>query len=116
MGQPIPEGPNEHPSRQAGNDAGDGSTPLTPLVVTGVGLPALPSKLVTEILANDYIDFAELPPAKGRGRPVPQSLDGKIIVVQAADLLQTQKLMPDLAQGQHEVQMAQLGSVRPLGG
>ena len=57
----------------------------------------MPSKLVTKILANDYIDFAELPPAKGRGRPVPQSLDGQIIVVQAADLLQARKLIPDLA-------------------
>ena len=79
------------------SDAGDGCTPPNPLVVTGVGLPALPSKLVMKILANDYVDFAELPPAKGRGRPVPQSLDGQIIVVQAADLLQTRKLIPDLA-------------------
>ena len=57
----------------------------------------MPSKLVMKILAIDYTDFAELPPAKGRGRPVPQSLDGQIIVVQAADLLQTRKLIPDLA-------------------
>ena len=76
------------------NDAGHGSTSPTPLVVTGVGLPALPSKLVMKILANDF-DFAELPLA--RGRPMLQSLDGQVIVVQAADLLQTQKLIPDLA-------------------
>ena len=79
------------------SDAGNGSTPPTPLVVTGVGLPALPSKLSMKILANDYNDFAELPPTKGRGRPVSQLLDGLIIVVLAADLLQTQKLISDLA-------------------
>ena len=79
------------------SESGNGSSPPTPLVATGVSLPALPSKLVTKILTNDYIDFAELPLAKGRGRPIPQSLDGQIIVVQAADLLQVRKLIPDLA-------------------
>ena len=30
----------------------------------GTGLPALPKKLIARVLANEYIDFAELPPAK----------------------------------------------------
>ena len=36
------------------------------LVPTGQGLPALPKKLVDRILSNEYIDFSELPPAKGK--------------------------------------------------
>ena len=47
--------------------------------------------------ANEYIDFADLPPAKGKSRPLPQSLEGHIIVVQAADLAQPRRVIPDLA-------------------
>ena len=71
--------------------------PHSPLVAMGSGLAAIPKKLVAKILANEYINFAELPPAKGKGRPMPQSLEGQIIVVQAADLLQTRKIIPDFA-------------------
>ena len=34
----------------------------------GSGLAALPKKLVERIRANEYIDFTELPPAKGKAR------------------------------------------------
>ena len=57
----------------------------------------LPKKLVERIKAKEYIDFAELPPAKGKSRPVPQSLEGQVIMVQAADLVQSRKIIPDLA-------------------
>jgi len=67
------------------------------MVTTGKGLAALPKKLVSKILANEYIDFTELPPAKGKARNVPQSLEGQVLVVQAADLMQAWKLIPDLA-------------------
>lgn len=60
----------------------------------GVGLPALPKKLVERIRAND---FADLPPAKGKSRSLPQSLEGHVIVVQAADLTQPRRVIPDLA-------------------
>ena len=63
----------------------------------GSGLPIVPKKLVTKILANEYVNFVELPPAKGKGRTMPQSLEGQVIVVQAADLLQARKIIPDLA-------------------
>ena len=63
----------------------------------GSGLAALPKKLVERIRANEYIDLTELPPAKGKGRPVPQSLEGQVIVVQAAELVQSRKIVPDLA-------------------
>ncbi len=80
-----------------GSGTGRGISPPPSLASMGPGLPALPKKLVAKILANDYIDFSELPPAKGKGRPMPPSLEGHVRVVQAADLLQTRKLIPDLA-------------------
>ena len=64
----------------------------TPLVTMGTGLPALPKKLVAKILANEYIDFAELPLARGKTRPASQALEGQVIVVQAADLLPASKI------------------------
>ena len=70
-----------------------------PLVSIGAILPALrmQKELVDKIRDNEYVDFAELPPAKGKGRPVPQSVEGQIIVVQVADLLHIRKIIPDLA-------------------
>ncbi len=65
-----------------------------PLVSTGVGLPALPKKLCEKIAANE---FSELPPAKGKGRSMSQAFEGQVIVVQAADLMQSRKIIPDLA-------------------
>ena len=59
-----------------------------PMICLGSGLPALSKKIVAKILANEYMDFSELPPAKGKGHTIPQSLEGQVIVVQAADLLQ----------------------------
>ena len=81
----------------SGSEGNDEATQHNPLVPVGAGLPAMPKRLVAKILAGDYVDFAEFPPAKGRGRPVPSSLEGHIIVVQAADLMQSRKIIPDLA-------------------
>ena len=50
-----------------------------------------------KVEADEYIDFNELPPAKGKGRSMSQAFDGQIVVVQAADLVQTRRLIPDLA-------------------
>ena len=74
-----------------------GMQPALQLIPAGTGLPALPKKVVAKMLANEYIDFAELPPARGKSRSMPQSLEGQVIVVQAADLLQTKRVIPDLA-------------------
>ena len=41
--------------------------------------------------------MTEVPLAKSMSRPVPQSLEGKVIVIQAADLMATRKIIPDLA-------------------
>ena len=67
------------------------------MVSTGMGLAALPKKLVEKIKANEYINFTDLPTAKGKARPIPQSLEGQVLVVQVADLLQARKIIPDLA-------------------
>lgn len=66
-------------------------------VCLGPGLPSLSKKLIDKIKAGEYIDFSELPPAKGKGRAVPQLGDGQIVVVQAADLMQSRKVIPDFA-------------------
>ena len=71
--------------------------PNLPLVQMGCGLPALSKKLIEKIEAEEYIDFCELPPAKGKGRSMAQAFDGQIVVVQAADLMQSRRLIPDLA-------------------
>ena len=69
----------------------------SPLVSLGLGLPAIPAKLLQKIKANHYIDFAELPPAKGKNHLLPQSLEGQLVVVQAVGLTQGRRLIPDLA-------------------
>lgn len=67
------------------------------LISVAAGLPALPKKLVEQIQGGQYIDFCELPPAKGRTRPLPSQDEGHIIVVRAEDLSGTRKMIPDLA-------------------
>ncbi len=46
---------------------------------------------MTTLISLNYI-----PPAKGKGRPMPQSMKGQVIVVQAADLLRIRKIIPSL--------------------
>ena len=67
------------------------------LIPIGIGLAALPKKLMEKIQANEYIDFNELPPAKGRSKGLPQMLEGQVILIQSADLVQSRKMIPDLA-------------------
>ena len=83
------------PAGQGAAASGDSST--TTWVNVGPGLPALPKKLVQRIKANEFVDFAEFPPAKGKSRPLPQAFEGQAIVVQAADLVNTRKSIQDLA-------------------
>ena len=64
------------------------------MVPVGVGLPALPKKLVEKMKAGEYVDMMELPPAKGKSRAIPQALEGQVIMV---DLASTKKVVPDLA-------------------
>ena len=71
--------------------------PAAKLVPTVPGLPALPTKLVERIVAGQYVDFTELPPAKGRTRILPSSEEGHIVLIRAEDLAGCRKLIPDLA-------------------
>ena len=67
------------------------------LVPTGPGLPALPRKLVERIHNNEYVDFAELPPAKGRSRTPAPVGEGQILVLQAGDVTPSRRAIPELA-------------------
>ena len=67
------------------------------IVILGGGLPALTEKLVDKIEAGEYIDFTELPPARGKSRSVLPAVEGQVLVVQAVDLLQSHWVIPDLA-------------------
>lgn len=80
---------------RAGEDGRAESTQR--LVPAGTGLSALPKKMVEKIWAEEYVDFNDLPPAKGKGRSITHALDGQVVVVQAADLVQNRKIIPDLA-------------------
>ena len=77
---------------------GNGSTNQPALVQTvpsAPGLPAVTKKLAEHILAGRYIDFSELPPAKGRCK-LPAA-EGQLVLIQAADLMQTKRLITDLS-------------------
>jgi len=62
----------------------------------GHGLPPISKSMAERILAGAYIDFADLPPAKGKIRPL-SAPEGSVILVNAYDLLQQRRLIPDLA-------------------
>ena len=59
------------------------------------GLPALPTKLLHRIWANEYIDFAELPPARNKQRALPHYLEGRVLLVQMHELDSSKKAIPD---------------------
>ena len=67
------------------------------MVATGEELPALPKKWVEKIQAGEFNDCAELPQAKDKVRGTANSLEGPIIMLQAADLMVSRMLIPDFA-------------------
>ena len=78
-------------------DAAEKETAKTSsLYYLGSGLPAVPRKTAEKIWAGEYVDFSDLPPARGKSKSFPSSVEGHIIVVHAADLAQSRKLIPDL--------------------
>lgn len=80
-------------------DQGESSKASDPIVVAP-GIPALKRSLVEQILGGKYVDLGELPPAKGFNKPTSSltaGLDGQVVLLQAADLVKTKKLIPDLA-------------------
>ena len=70
---------------------------VTPTVVVVPGIPALPKKLAQKILNREYVDFTQLPPAKGRAKPTSLDWEGQVLLVQSMDLYVSKKLIPDLA-------------------
>ena len=70
------------------------SDQLPSLVSIGQSLPLLPRKLVQQIRAGEYVDFAELPPAKGR-QLTPTSYTSQLVLVQLHEVERQRKLIPD---------------------
>ena len=50
------------------------------------GLLSVSKKLAHRILSGEFVDIAELPPAKGKVRPL-LSLEGGVLLVSTHDLL-----------------------------
>ena len=77
-----------------------GPAPSTSQQITlGYGIPPIPSKTRDKILAGEYIEFSELPPAKGKSlspSAALSALEGNILLVNPADLHQQKKVIPDL--------------------
>ena len=70
----------------------------TALVSAGTGLQALPRKTYDRIRAGEYVDFMDLPPARGgRSRQASQVGEGHLLLVQAVDLASSRRIIPDLA-------------------
>ena len=55
--------------------------------------------MVEQIRANQYVDFADLPPARGQVKLVSQLLGGEnqIILLQSVDLAEPKKVIPNFA-------------------
>jgi len=64
-------------------------------VLMAPGLPCLPQKMIDRIVAGKYIDFNDLPPAKGLSKAIPPYLEGQVIVVQAEELMTSWKMIPN---------------------
>ena len=76
---------------------GSGTNARCQMVCVGTGLPPIPRRIVEKIQNHEFVEFTELPPAKGKSRVSPPQGDGQIVVVQAADLIQSRMVIPDLA-------------------
>ena len=67
---------------------------LARVLPTGLGLPALPGKLVNHI---EYVDFVELSPAKGRNPTSTLVGEGQILVLQPGNVTPSLWAIPDFA-------------------
>ena len=63
---------------------------------SGHGFPPIPKKLADHILAGEFVDLADLPPAKGKVRPL-STPEGSVLLVHAHDFMQQKWLILDLA-------------------
>ena len=78
-----------------------GSSPkASDTIVVAPGVPALKHSLVELITGGKFVDLGELPPAKGFGKTsstLTSDMEGKIVLMQAAEYVQSKKHIPDLA-------------------
>ena len=64
--------------------------------VSGHSFSPIPKKIADRILAGEFVDLADLPPAKGKVHPL-STPEGSVLLVHAQDFMQQKKLIPDLA-------------------
>ena len=65
------------------------------LVLVAPGLLSVSQKVIDKIKRGEYIDFNELPPARGLSKSLPPHLEGQLVIVQADDLVVSRKLIPN---------------------
>ncbi len=96
---PADRASEDHEGGEGGSEAGSSrSQPMASKVTcVGTGLPPITQKLRDRIIPRQYVEFTEFPPAKGKSRPVSQPGEGQLVLVQAADLLQSRRTIPDFA-------------------
>ena len=83
----------------AGTAAGPSNRPPDTVTISP-GAPALKRSMVQLMCSGAYIKLGELPPAKGFSKPLSsltQGMDGQVVLLQATDLAQSRKLIPDIA-------------------
>ena len=73
---------------ETANSTGTNEGQSSSSISFGRGLASLPNKLVEQIRANQYVDFADLPPARSQAKPVSQLLagEGQVVLLQSVDL------------------------------
>ena len=76
-------------------------------VLVAPGLPSIPQKVIHKIKRGEYINFYELPPARGLSKSLPPHLEGQLVIVQADDLAVSRKLIPNLRHGLSVLQSMQ---------
>ena len=86
---------------QSASASAPGSSPkASDTIVVAPGVPALKRSLVELITERKFVDLGELPPAKGFGKTpstLTSDMEGKIVLMQAAEYVQSKKHIPDLA-------------------
>ena len=55
----------------------------------GSCLPAVPRKTAEKIWAGEYIDFSDIPPARGKAKSLPSSMEGHIIGCRPCSIKET---------------------------
>jgi len=83
----------------ANNTGATSEAPSSSSISFGRGLASLSKKLVEQIRANQYVDFADFPPAKGQAKSLSQLLtgEGQVVLLQSVDLAEPKKVIPNFA-------------------